>query len=140
MSDHPKPAGAPLVKDASSRLHQCFPLAVMCLQKDPSWSMVHGVVYGGVAHAWLRKGEWIYDPVKDISMSVGEYERTHQAKAERSYTALEATSMSSRTGHWGPWHPESAAMRISEILREFAESTRSVEGTSGTDVREERST
>lgn len=124
MSDHPKPAGAPLVKDASSRRHQCFPLAVQCVLQDPSWTLIHGVIYAHVAHAWLRKGAWIYDPVEDVTMTVVEYEGGYHVTEERAYTAQEANAMTLRTGLWGPWHAESAATRISEILREYAESTR----------------
>jgi hypothetical protein len=125
MSDYPKPAGAPLVKDASSRRHQCFPLAVKCVLKDPSWALIHGVIYTHIAHAWLRKGGSVYDPVEDITMAVGEYEHIYQANAERAYTAKEANAMTSRTGHWGPWH--ALGKPVSEILREYAESMHSAD-------------
>lgn len=124
MSDHPKPAGAPPVKDAHSRLHRCFELALTCAQEDPSWTLIHGVIHARIAHAWVRKGDWLYDPVKDISMSVVEYERICQAKEERAYTAKDASAMAWRTGHWGPWHAESVSLQLSEILRELAESAR----------------
>lgn len=45
------------------------------------------------------------------------------SKAERTYTAQEATAMTSRTEHWGPWH--AVAKPVSEILRELAESMHS---------------
>lgn len=60
-------------------------------------ALIHGVIYTRIAHAWLRKGDWIYDPVEYITMAVGEYERTYHAKAERAYVAQEANAMTFRT-------------------------------------------
>jgi hypothetical protein len=66
---------------------------------------VHGTAYRWkLGHAWLQKGDWIYDPVADQCLTASEYEAIYEARAERTYAVKEAAELVARTLHWGPWH------------------------------------
>lgn len=93
---------------ARSRQGRCFELAGKGQQRDPSWILVHGTIYGWIAHAWLEKDGTAYDAVIDRFVPVPQYEREFDAIAERRYGPREAAEamLSGPQGRhtWGPWH------------------------------------
>jgi hypothetical protein len=94
----------------------CFEYAYCYVVDDPRWSLVHGTTVGfdnaggvwhctRVAHAWLTKGVWLYDPVIDATAFATEYTRAVKAEAVKTYTAWEAAKKFRSTKHTGPWAP-----------------------------------
>jgi hypothetical protein len=75
--------------------------------RDPSWTLIHGVTHGLIAHAWLLKEGTVYDAVLDQHVSAREYEETHGAVIERQYKLKEAAEFMASTGCFGPWHKTS---------------------------------
>jgi hypothetical protein len=62
------------------------------------WCLVHGTVVS-IAHAWLRNGTVVYDPVLDLKCDAEAY----QGNAAVSYVTKEAAEMAVAYGHYSPW-------------------------------------
>jgi hypothetical protein len=52
-----------------------------------------------LAHAWLRNGTVVYDPVLDLICDADAY----QGNAAVSYVTKEAAETAVAHGHYGPW-------------------------------------
>jgi hypothetical protein len=92
-----------------SRLGRCYELAGRYVFDDPRWSLVHGTACcadGRVWHAWLKFGDYIYDPVLDRSYSAHEYASTFDTEEDSTFTQREAAVTALKFGHWGPWVDE----------------------------------
>jgi hypothetical protein len=98
---------------ARTRAHRCFELSGRGALNDPSWTLVHGSIYGpnNIAHAWLTKDGVVYDTVIDRYMTEIEYAEKFNAVSERSYELKEATPLLLKQGHWGPWHDTLSIVR-----------------------------
>jgi hypothetical protein len=72
--------------------------------QDPTWTLVHGVIREWIGHAWLVRGDEVYDAVLDKFMSVEQYTDQERAVPERTYSAKEAARMICDAKYWGPWH------------------------------------
>ena len=97
---------------ARNRRHRCYELAVRGVMLDPSWVLCHGLkwtrVYGErqlIAHAWLARGDLVYDPALDAMFDRTEY----TAAGERYYTAAQAASLMAASGVYGPWTDDERA-------------------------------
>ena len=68
---------------------------------------MHGAVTtaraGRIGHAWLSRGEIVYDPVFNRYSTVGEYYKSLEVQEITTYTLLEAARMMVAMGHSGPW-------------------------------------
>ena len=74
----------------------------------PALTVMHGLVQGGIEHAWIERGGWAYDwqafaihgwgpvPIAEF------YARNAPTNVVR-YTARRAMAAVSRTHHSGPW-------------------------------------
>lgn len=91
---------------------RCFELAAKHLQKDPTWTLVHGyaqLVEGLpllMAHAWLEKGDTVYDPTRkeeEAFMPARRYRARYRASARCRYRAKDLTKLLLTHKHWGPW-------------------------------------
>lgn len=94
---------------ARNRKGRCFELAGKGQWRDPSWTLVHGSIFGWIAHAWLVKDGMVYDAVGDQFMSERDYQEQYQSVIERSYQWKEAAMFLADSPHWGPWHKTSAS-------------------------------
>jgi len=79
--------------------------------KYRSWNVVHGIptLLGGpyqgqkYGHAWLEKGNTVYDPTMDIEVDKRVYYAMGQIKYTVTYTPMEARAKAVETMHYGPW-------------------------------------
>jgi hypothetical protein len=102
---------------ARSRRGRCYELAFKGQIRDTSWILVHGTVrgrlrngtIGRIGHAWLVKGQEVYDPVLDASTTAEEYANKYAAVEERRYTAEEMAKLVLSTNSRGPWHETNGA-------------------------------
>jgi hypothetical protein len=94
---------------ARTRVGRCFELAYRGLWQDESgkWQMVHGYVRGPwgyqIEHAWLLRGDEVYDPVHDEVFTAAEYSAKYAAEPVRLFSLEEAAAMASKAGHYGSW-------------------------------------
>ena len=89
---------------------RCFELAYLTIaddSTDPEWRLVHGSVLfrtdGRMGHAWLARGEFVYDPVLDRVFSWSLFRESHGAVERIAYTRTEAVRRASESRHSGPW-------------------------------------
>jgi hypothetical protein len=113
--------GAVLVGPLKEREGQCFKFALLSLVQ--MWdegvrdaALVHGVITGyhrdrkeaghevRLAHAWIERGNMVYEATADMIFPLAEFYRDVQAVAERRYFAVEAGTHSLLCGTFGPWH------------------------------------
>ena len=91
------------------RQGRCFELASRGLLDEHDgggWRLVHGTVDSRghrIDHAWLVRGDEVYDPVLNRVFSVTEYEVRYEAQAAREYERIDALALGAGTGHSGPW-------------------------------------
>ena len=100
------------------RSGRCYELALKYLMASPDeegWHLVHGdvnlcgLVDGDATgsqragHAWLVRGDTVYDTTLDQTFSVTTYEQIMEAVRFAEYTKLEAAQEMSKSGHSGPW-------------------------------------
>jgi hypothetical protein len=100
------------------RRKRCFELAWKTLVLDAidpaGWLLVHGAVAfvdaagkrladTPYAHAWLRRDETVYDPVRDTIFAAEAYAEEYGASALVTYTQVEAARAFSEHQHAGPW-------------------------------------
>jgi len=94
------------------RHKRCYELAFKMLLhlagdgKADTVTLVHGLVSGGISHAWLESNEEAYDAVVHVTMPVAEYVAAKGALVERRYTFKEACQLLRAKGHYGPWHED----------------------------------
>jgi hypothetical protein len=86
------------------RVGRCYELAYAYIRDSDDasdWMIIHGeTAQIPTGHAWLRRGETVYDPVLDQYLSVDEYKATEHAR----YPKKEAIRLGIAQGHYGPWH------------------------------------
>ena len=79
--------------------------------KFGGWNLVHGIVtltggsYKGVqtGHAWIEKGNKVYDTEKRIGMSKKAYYTLGSIGYTHRYSWKQAAKEASKSGHYGPW-------------------------------------
>lgn len=108
---------AAIAKSASPRVRarnrqgRCFELSLKGQLLDPSWTLVHGSIFGWIGHAWLIKDGTVYDPVLDQYLTQIENGQMREAVVERTYQLKEAAGLCASAGHYGPWHATSATVQ-----------------------------
>lgn len=103
----PIPPRIPRLRKRSGR---CYELALRGLQldNDQPWLLVHGEVDMGpsgprMGHAWLRLGEWVYDPVLDDMFTVNCYSDWLNAVVFVELLPEDAAECVIKYKNWGPW-------------------------------------
>jgi hypothetical protein len=88
------------------RSGRCYELAGKYLLDDPTWTLVHGTARGRdgrIGHAWLVRGDTVYDATLDKSFARADYVARYAANEVTTYRAIEAARAMLVSGHWGPW-------------------------------------
>jgi hypothetical protein len=96
-----------------NRQKRCDELSCLYLWQDEryndgSWSLVQGAISSGHVgtydHAWLISQDGrVYDPVRDKTYAVAEYEAEFQADAVNIYSLEQSERLGGEHGHYGPW-------------------------------------
>lgn len=94
-----------------NRQGRCFELAGNCLMdsdESSDWRLVHGEIDNlnssrRMTHAWLRRGDLVYDPVLNEFHHEPRYARAHNAVARATFSKSETAKMVLSQRHWGPW-------------------------------------
>ncbi len=92
------------------RLGKCYQLSWQYVTKNSSYKLVHGYITDRVKtgrtidHAWVEKGNEVYDPVMDKRYPKQAYYGLFGVEAEKVYNSKEALDLGSKYGHYGPWH------------------------------------
>ena len=92
------------------RAGRCYEIAWKQLLSDErfaDWRLVHGEARGPederIGHAWLEKGEELFDPVLNLFFANGEYRMRYAAVTLKAYDRLEAARIGATKEHFGPW-------------------------------------
>jgi hypothetical protein len=110
-----------LVGPLKEREGQCFKFALLSLlelwnEGIDDATLVHGVITGyhrdrkeaghelRLAHAWLERGDMVYEATADVVLPLADFYQDIQAVAERRYSAEEAGTLSLMLSTFGPWH------------------------------------
>ena len=103
MSPPPRLAVRVSVAD---RHRRCYELCAKGVQRDPSWTLVHGTLLARrrgepqhIAHAWLERDGQVYDAVHDRVYTLSAYPGVVEAR----YTSQETAALRAVTGNFGPW-------------------------------------
>ena len=96
------------ISDIEDRAGRCFELSGSgCIQAGGAWELVHGEVDFRpnirMAHAWLERQGWVYDPVLDQTVPRTVYESHVNAIVFRRFGVREAVKRMLTSGHYGPW-------------------------------------
>jgi hypothetical protein len=93
------------------RVGRCYELAYAYIQDSDDASnciLVHGEAALGpdlvADHAWLRRGETVYDPVLDLYFGADEYADHYRGDGTRSVQQERGYAGGAAQGHYGPWH------------------------------------
>ena len=98
--------------ESKSELGQCYQLAYQAITGSMNdWTLVHGIatLTGGpkrgkqFGHAWLEKGNQVYDPSTDQYVNKDKYYRVGQISYTKKYSFKEVLDKVLETGHYGPW-------------------------------------
>ena len=94
----------------------CYSLAGMGAMLHPSWTLVHGMgreTGGGITgHAWLQRGDWVFDAVLDRAFELSEYLPRFRAVALGQWQGAQVAAAQAQHGHWGPWQDQDEARRL----------------------------
>jgi hypothetical protein len=88
---------------------RCYELAFAYLLdsvEGSDWALVHGdtrVTPEPIGHAWLRRGNTIFDPVANLYFSVDEYRALSGAREHARYSRVQAAKVMVALNHYGPW-------------------------------------
>lgn len=94
------------------RSGRCYELCLTAVLRYPDWRLVHGsvdapnargAVDGRMAHAWMARGDVVYDQVLDKAFPRLQYLAAVNAAVDAVYTWKEVNDMLHRFRHWGPW-------------------------------------
>lgn len=97
------------IRHFRNRPGRCYELALEYLLhsvEGSDWTLVHGetnVSPEPIGHAWLRRGDTIFDPVPNRYYSVNEYSALSGAREHARYTRVEAANVMAAVNHHGPW-------------------------------------
>lgn len=97
------------IRHFRNRPGRCYELAFAYLLNSvegSDWTLVHGetnVSDEPIGHAWLRRGDAIFDPVPDRYYGVNEYSALSGAREHVRYTRVEAAKVMVAISHYGPW-------------------------------------
>lgn len=118
---------------ARRRNGRCFELAARGQTTiDPTWTLIHGraALVGTlpllIAHAWLAKGAYIYDPTLDEVLPAKEYKTRYKAVVEQRYSITETRRLLVAHEHWGPWHMTHDITVAAELLRKVVDGDRAL--------------
>ena len=100
---------APRVRvNTRARWRRCYELSIKGQRKDPSWLLCHGTLLARrhawsepehIAHAWLQRGDQVYDSFYDRVFTLAEY----PGFVERAFSPQEVAALTATSGHFGPW-------------------------------------
>jgi hypothetical protein len=113
--------GAVVVRPLKERQGRCFEFALLSIVAMWELGMhdavlVHGVITGyrrdriesghelRLAHAWVERGDMVYEPTADVVLPLADYYRDIDAVAERRYSAEDAILCRLMFSTVGPWH------------------------------------
>ena len=121
LHDEAENEGAVIVRPLKEREGRCFEFALLSLIE--MWdagmhdgALVHGVITGyhrdrvesghelRLAHAWVERGDMLYEATADMIFPLADYYRMVDAVAERRYCAKEAMFNRIVCSTVGPWH------------------------------------
>ena len=98
--------------------HECFTRAAHFIIDNfhslpDETALVHGVLHRtGISHAWvLLPGHVLFDGFVQRYYDAGDYHRSLDAEAERTYPMKEAMARILKTRNFGPWH-DSAGLGV----------------------------
>lgn len=95
----------------------CFANATRAASPDDNERVVHGKVTNADGntfdHAWIEKGDTVYDPTSGLDMKKVQFYRLLDARPEAMYTGEQATINAIRTRHHGPWTMDEVEGRFS---------------------------
>lgn len=118
---------------ARRRHGRCFELAGRGQTTiDPTWTLIHGraALVGAlpllIAHAWLAKGRYVYDPTLDEVLPAKEYATRYKAVVEQRYSITETRRHLIAHEHWGPWHVTHDITVAVELLRKVLDGDRAL--------------
>jgi len=110
--------------EAESRTGRCYELAGRWqLQHDDDEALlVHGhisnrhseVNYPELNHAWITKGDQVWEPTTDKWIDKGAFYALYHAQEYAVYTHEELLLKLARTQNWGPWDTESLGESLTE--------------------------
>jgi hypothetical protein len=108
------------IPSISDRAGRCFELSGSgCLQAGGTWTLIHGEVDLDVntrmAHAWLERKGWVYDPVLDQTVPRDVYVKHVNAIVFRRFNVREASKQMLNSGHYGPWPVQSPITRTKTL-------------------------
>ncbi len=76
----------------------------------PALRVVHGILEGRIAHAWVERGGFAYDwqtlalvGQEGRPLPLAEFYKSRKARKIKVYTARQAIDWMVKTGHGGPW-------------------------------------
>jgi len=114
---------------------RCYELSgqIVCrADKAMALALVHGEVSRKIGkrigHAWVEKGNLVYDVVLDQFFSVSHYYEKFGVKVVSRYFWQEAAKQVIRFKHWGPWENVMGVEHVSTGSGKLAVTTRRYKG------------
>jgi hypothetical protein len=95
-------------RNRHGRCYEIAGIAMLDLPENTEWRLCHGVKYHRVTgivqplwigHAWLARGDLIWDPVENRTYAADDY----RCKVRASYTRAELCKHIAAGDTWGPW-------------------------------------
>lgn len=98
-----------LIENMKDNLGKCYQLSWRWVTSHRDYKLVHGYIskQGSdicIDHAWVEKGNEVYDPVMEKEFPKAVYYTLFQAETAKVYSSSEASNMGAKTGVYGPWH------------------------------------
>ena len=95
----------------AKRLGRCYELCGKYVMYHDGWTLVHGKLtnpfesgHPEMEHAWVEKGDEIFDPVMHKIWPKQVYESLFKAKIKKKYSQREVFQITDKTANWGPWN------------------------------------
>jgi|SRR5579862_9324213 len=96
--------------EIDKRLGRCYELSGRYAIRNSGWTLVHGELtnpfvkgHPKILHAWVEKGDEIFDPVMNKTWPKDVYESLFKARVIKKFTQREVFQITDKTGNWGPW-------------------------------------
>lgn len=100
-----------IVKIKEERQGRCYELAGRFVLDNEDWTLVHGITNPPVgpyqdtpyAHAWVEKGNIVYDPVFNTFYNKDEYYNLYEPSKMKRYNIVKLRANALKYKHWGFW-------------------------------------